>query len=136
MIDQLNEDIKSAMKASEKDKLAALRYLKSMLIENKTSKAPIAEVDVAIKHVKKLKDSLDSYPAENPMVEKIKAEIQFLEPYLPSQLSEADVVSLIKKIVSSLAAPNMGLVMKELTPQIKGRFDGKRANDLVKENLS
>ncbi len=136
MIDQLNEDIKSAMKASEKDKLAALRYLKSMLIENRTSKAPIAEVDVAIKHVKKLKDSLESYPADNPMVEKIKVEIQFLEPYLPSQLSEADVVSIIKKIISTLDAPNMGLVMKELTPQIKGRFDGKRANDLVKENLS
>lgn len=136
MIDQLNEDIKLAMKASEKEKLAALRYLKSMLIENKTSKAPIAEIDVAIKHVKKLKDSLDSYPVDNPMVVKIQAEIEFLEPYLPSQLNEIDVIAIIKKIISSLDAPNMGLVMKELTPQIKGRFDGKRANDLVKENLN
>jgi uncharacterized protein len=136
MMDQLNQDIKVAMKAQEKERLAALRYLKSMLIENQTSKSPIAELDVAIKHVKKLKDSLESYPAENPMRAKIEAEIVFLAPYLPAPLNEAEVIELIKGIIAKLDQPQMGLVMKELTPIVKGRFDGKRANDLVKELLA
>lgn len=136
MMDQLNQDIKTAMKAQEKERLAALRYLKSMLIENQTSKSPIAELDVAIKHVKKLKDSLETYPQENPMRAKIEAEINFLAPYLPKPLTEEEVVDVIKGIISKLDQPQMGMVMKELTPIVKGRFDGKRANDLVKELLT
>jgi uncharacterized protein len=135
MIDQLNQDIKEAMKAGEKDRLQALRYLKSMLIENKTSKAPIAELDVAIKHVKKLKDSVETYPADNPMRGKILDEIRYLGPYLPQPLSEAEVRSIIQTIIDGLENAQMGAVMKELSPQIKGKFDGKRANELVKELL-
>lgn len=134
-MDQLNQDIKEAMKSGQKERLAALRYLKSMLIENKTSKSPIAELDVAIKHVKKLKDSVESYPKDNPMRDKIIEEVTFLEPYLPKPLNEQEVRDLIQSIIAGLDQPNMGAVMKELTPQIKGKFDGKKANDFVKEYL-
>jgi len=137
MIDQLNEDIKTAMKAKEKEKLAAIRYLKSMLLENQTSKDPKPEMDVAIKHVKKLNDSLESYPVDNPMRDQIQNEIKILEVYMPKQLNEAEVTQLIDDIVSGLGdSPHMGAVMKELTPKIKGTFDGKKASQIVKDKLN
>ncbi len=135
LIDTLNSHIKDAMKAKEKEKLQALRYMKSMLMENATSKKPIQEMDVIIKHHKKLKESLENYPAEHPMAIQTTAELDFVATYLPQQLSEEDVKTIITNIKSSLDKPNMGAIMKELQPQIKGRFDGKRASDMVKEAL-
>lgn len=137
MLDQLNQDIKTAMKAGEKEKLSAIRYLKSMLIENQTSKSPIEPMDVVIKHVKKLKDSVAVYPEGNPMKEQILKEIEFLNVYMPKQKSEEEVKKIIQDILAKLGADaQMGMVMKELNPQIKGMFDGKRATELIKEALS
>lgn len=136
MLEQINQEIKNSMKAKESDKLAALRYLKSMLMENSTSKSPKPEMDVVISHVKKLKDSLENYPTDSEQFQKITQEITFVEVYLPKQLSEEEVVDLINGIIEKLESPNMGGVMKELSPQIKGKFDGKKASDLVRKQLA
>ena len=137
MFDQITEDIKKAMFAKDKERLDALRYLKSMLIENKTSKtAPIAEMDVLIKHVKKLKDSLESFPPENEVRKKTEREIIILSEYMPKQLTEDVVVGFIKEIIANTPNINAGLVMKELSPKIKGQFDSKIANELVKAALA
>lgn len=136
MMEKITEDIKQAMIAKDKDRLDALRYLKAMLIENKTSKAPIAEMDVLIKHVKKLKDSLENFPEGNELRLKTEKEIAALQEYLPKQLGEDEVKGMIKAIISAQPGINAGLVMKELSPKIKGQFDSKRANELVKEALS
>lgn len=137
MFDQITEDIKKAMFAKDKERLDALRYLKSMLIENKTSKtAPIAEMDVLIKHVKKLKDSLDSFPPENEVRKKTEREIVILSEYMPKQLSQEVVLEYIKEIIAKTPGVNAGLVMKELSPKIKGQFDSKLANELVKAALA
>lgn len=135
MFERINDDIKKAMLGKDKPRLDALRYFKSMLMENKTSKAPIAEMDVLIKHVKKLKDSLESFPPENEVRKRTEVEITILADYMPKQLDEAVVVEKIKAIIAGNAGINVGLVMKELSPFIKGQFDSKRANELVKELL-
>lgn len=135
MFDQITEDIKKAMFAKDKERLDALRYLKSMLIENKTSKAPIAEMDVLIKHVKKMKDSLENFPAENEIRKKTEREITVLSEYMPKQLDESTVKGFIKDILAANPGFNAGLVMKELSPKIKGQFDSKLANELVKSAL-
>ncbi len=135
MMEQITEDIKKAMYAKDKERLDALRYLKAMFIENKTSKAPIAEMDVLIKHVKKLRDSLESFPPENELRKKTEREILALTDYLPKQLSEAEVKGFIQEIISQTPGINAGLVMKELSPKIKGQFDSKVANELVKAAL-
>jgi len=131
MIEKLNGDIKDAMKKGEKERLDAIRYLKSMLLENKTSKKPMPEIDVIIAHSKKLKDSLASFPEGNEIRAKTEKEITFLAVYLPEQMGEDDVKKIIKEIMAK-GANNVGMIMKELTPQIKGKFDGKLANDFVK----
>lgn len=135
MFELITEDIKKAMIAKDKERLDALRYLKAMLIENKTSKAPIAEMDVLIKHVKKMKDSLESFPPENEIRKKTEREIAVLSEYMPKQLDETSVAKMIADIISATPGINAGLVMKELNPKIKGQFDSKLANELVKKAL-
>lgn len=136
MFEKITEDIKKAMFAKDKERLDALRYYKSMLIENKTSKtAPIPEMDVLIKHVKKLKDSLESFPPENEVRKKTEREILILSEYMPKQLSQEVVVGYIQEIIANNPGVNAGLVMKELSPKIKGQFDSKIANELVKAAL-
>ena len=61
-------------------------------------------------------------------------EIDALRPYLPQALSEAEVQEMIAQIKAA-GAKDMGSIMKELQPQIKGRFDGKKASDMVKAAL-
>ena len=136
MMELITEDIKKAMKALDKERLDALRYFKSMLIENKTSKAPIVEMDVLIKHVKKLKDSLENFPAENEIRKKTERGIIILSEYMPKQLDEATVKGYITDIIAKTPGVNAGLVMKELSPKIKGQFDSKLANELVKAALA
>lgn len=135
LFDKITEDIKQAMFAKDKEKLDALRSLKAMLIENKTAKAPIGEMDVLINCVKKLKGSLDAFPAGHDLRTKTEREIEILNVYMPKQLSEEEVKNFIKEIIANNPAANQGLIMKELTPKIKGQFDGKLASELVKSFL-
>lgn len=133
--DQISEEIKTAMKAKDKIRLNALRYVKKLLIENATSNKPIEEQDVVISYAKKLKDTTALYPEGSTQQQDIEAEIKVLQEFLPEQLSTEQVQSLIKEICDGLQSPNMGAVMKELQPKIRGKFDGKLASDLVKAAL-
>jgi len=131
----INNDIKVAMKSGNKPKLEAIRYLKAMFIENRTSGAAKPELDILIAHTKKLRDSLTAFPEGNEQRIKTAAEVAILSEYLPAQLSEEKVREMVKAIVAKLEKPNMGMVMKELTPLIKGQFDGKLASQIVTEAL-
>lgn len=134
--DQINEDIKQAMLKKEKEKLDALRGLKALFIENKTSKAPIAEMDVLINCVKKLKGSLENFPEGHNLRIKTEQEIEILSHYMPKQLSADEVKAIISDIIKNNPGANQGIIMKDLTPKIKGQFDGKAASELVKSMLS
>ena len=65
LFDTISEDLKSAMKQRQKVRLDALRYVKKLLIENKTSKKPRPEIDVMIAYNKQLSDSLEAYPKDS-----------------------------------------------------------------------
>jgi len=132
---QIEAHMKEAMKAQQKDRLEAIRFLKAMLLENKTSKNPKSELDIAIAHKNKLTESLTHFPKDNPIYQKTLNEIEFISVYLPQALTEDEVRALISGILKSNPSANSGMVMKELSPQIKGKFDGKKANLMVQEAL-
>lgn len=134
-LNRISEDVKDAMKKQEKDRLSALRMLKSVLIENKTAAAPKAELEAITAYFKKLQSSLETYPEGNPMREKIVIEMSYLKVYLPEQMSDNEVRNIVKEIIAKNPTANVGMVMKELSPQIKGKFDGKQANTIVQELL-
>ena len=133
--EQVTHDIKEAMKAKDQAKLNALRMLKAAFIHNNTAAKPTDDLSVAIAHVKKLSDSLEMFPAGSAQRLETEAEINALKGYLPQAMTEAEVVALIGQIKAA-GAKDMGSLMKELQPRIKGRFDGKRASELVKAALA
>jgi len=134
MMDQVNNDIKEAMKSKQQERLDALRMLKAEYIKNNTAAKPTDELTVTVAHAKRLQDSLELYQSGTPAHDKILKELSVIKEYLPSEMSEAEVTKLIQDIKAK-GAKDMGSIMKELQPQIKGRFDGKKASDLVKANL-
>jgi hypothetical protein len=133
--EQISKDIVQAMKDKQKDKLEALRYLKALFIQNNTSTKPTDDLSVMVAHVKKLQDSTEMYAAGTEARIKLDNEIAILKTYLPAEMSEGEVVAIINNIKAA-GKTQMGEIMKELQPQIKGRFDGKRASDLVKAACS
>ena len=134
LMDKVNNDIKEAMKAKQQSRLDALRMLKAEFIKNNTAVKPTDEMSITISHAKRLSDSLELYAGNEEAIAKIKAELAVVQEYLPQALEESEVVEMINQIKAN-GAKDMGAVMKELQPQIKGRFDGKRASDLVKAAL-
>ncbi len=134
--DRVSKEIIAAMKAKDKKRLDVLRYLKKLYIENDTAKKQVPELDITIAHAKKIKDSISMFPEGSSQIEGIKEEIAILSEYLPAQIDEATVIKMIKEIISSHEKANMGLVMKELSPKIKGVFEGRKATELVKSLLS
>lgn len=134
LMERVNNDIKEAMKAKQQFRLDALRMLKAEYIKNNTAAKPTDELSVTISHAKRLTDALEMYEKGTEAHQKILDEYAVLKDYLPQEMSEAEVVKLIQDIKAA-GAKDMGAVMKELQPQIKGRFDGKKASDLVKANI-
>jgi uncharacterized protein len=134
MMEQVNNDIKEAMKSKQQERLDALRMLKAEFIKNNTSPKPTDELTVTVAHAKRLQDSLEMYQAGSDAHHKILKELEVIKAYLPKAMEESEVVSIINDI-KSRGAKDMGAIMKELQPQIKGRFDGKRASELVKASI-
>lgn len=134
MMDRVNNDIKEAMKAKQQDRLNALRMLKAEYIKNNTAAKPTDELSVTVAHAKRLQDSIEMFPAGSEGHTQVVNELAVIKDYLPQAMEEAEVVKLIQDIKAK-GAKDMGSIMKELQPQIKGRFDGKRASELVKANV-
>ncbi len=134
IFDKVNNDIKDAMRTKQQERLDALRMLKAEFIKNNTSAKPTDELSITVGHAKRLQDSLEMYQAGTDAHAKIVAELAVIKEYLPAEITEGEVVKMIQDIKAK-GAKDMGAVMKELQPQIKGRFDGKKASDLVKANI-
>jgi len=141
-VEKINKDVMAAMKAQEKDKLNALRAIKSELLVLKTSGADvvITEADgikAITKLIKQRKDSAEMYKTQNRMDlhDKEMADVPHLEAYLPQQLSDDELIASLKEIIQKVGASSMkdmgkaiGVAQKELA----GKAEGKRIADGVK----
>ncbi|MBR2142719.1 GatB/YqeY domain-containing protein [Anaerovibrio sp.] len=143
--EQLANDMKEAMKTKEKERLAVIRMVRGAIrqqeIDGKTELDDEAVIAVISKEVKMRKDSIVDFQngGRDDLVAQNEAEIAFLMPYLPKQLTEDEVRELVKEAVEKTGASSpkdMGKVMGALMPKVKGRADGKMVNQLVKEALN
>jgi uncharacterized protein YqeY len=143
--EKINADIKTAMLAREKEKLEALRAVKSALLLAKTEKAggEIGE-DAAVKLLQKLvkqrKESADIYNTQNrkDMADAELFQAGIIEQYLPQQLSQDQILAALHEIISETganSAKDMGKVMGLATQRLAGKADGKTISQLVKELL-
>lgn len=142
---QIDEEIKNAMKSKEMDKLSTLRMLKSAItneaINKKKNNLEDSEImDVIQKQVKQRKESIESFKTagRTELAQKEERELTVLQSYLPKQLSEPEIKTIIQKAMESTGSKtkaDMGKVMKVVTPETKGRADGKMVSELVQSML-
>jgi len=143
--EQLNEDIKTAMKAREADKLAALRLMLSAVkqreVDERVTLDDAGVISVVEKMIKQRKDSISQYEkaARQDLADKEKYEISVIEAYLPQQLSAAEIDAIVAEAVASTgakSAADMGKVMGVVKPKLAGRADMGRVSGLVKAKLA
>lgn len=142
--EQINEDMKTAMKARESDKLAAIRLLQAALKQREVDeRITLTDADVLAvidKMVKQRKDSIEQYKAGNrpDLVAKEEFELSVLGVYLPKQLTEDEVLAIIGQVITETGAQgakDMGKVMNALRPLVAGRADMGKLLGLVKAKL-
>ncbi len=144
LAETLDADIKAAMKAGEKDRLTVLRGLKSDIkyaAIGGTELTDEAVIGVLTSAAKKRRDAIEQYRAggRDDLVAKESAELEIIQAYLPQQLTDEELTSIIAETVAAVGAStpaDMGKVMGQLMPKVKGKADGKRVNELVKAALA
>lgn len=147
--EKILDDLKTAMKAKDKDRLQVLRSLKAKLqekeiSERKDGEATLTEeqsISVLMKAAKQRKESITQFEegGRNDLAENEKKELAIIEEYLPKMLSEGEVREVVSKKISELGAEgpqDMGKVMGPIMGELKGKADGGLVSKVVKEELS
>ncbi|WP_100488637.1 GatB/YqeY domain-containing protein [Sporolactobacillus pectinivorans] len=145
LVDRLNSDMKQAMKARDKVRLSVIRMIKTALQNESIKKMKELSEDevlaVLSRELKQRKDSLQEFEnaGRQDLVEEVSNEIAIVQTYMPEQLSEEDIKSIIDETISEVGAgskADIGKIMKVIMPKLKGRADGSLVNRLVRSKLS
>jgi uncharacterized protein YqeY len=142
---KLNGDMKEAMKAKDKERLAGIRAIttaiKQMEVDQRIDVTDEIAVTIMTKLIKQRKESIKSYQdAGRPeLVEAEQKELDVITTYMPEQLSTEEVSKLIDDAIAEVGATtvkDMGKVMAILRPKLAGKADASEAGDLIKKKLS
>ena len=147
LFDIISNDIKEAMKAKDKVALDTLRNIKNVLLEAKTAPGANDTVsdETAIKLIQKLakqgKESAELYSSQNrpELAQEELAQVAVMEKYLPKQLSEDEIKTVLAGIIEQTGASgpqDMGKVMGVATKQLAGKAEGKTISAIVKQLLN
>jgi len=145
LLETLNADMKQAMKDKNKEALSVIRMVKSTVMNEQISLGhdltPEEELTVLSREVKQRQDALAEFEkgGREDLAAGIRSELTILAKYLPAQLTEGEIVAIVAAAIEQTGATgpkDMGKVMGVVTPQIKGKADGKVVADLVKATLA
>lgn len=145
LLDTLNNDLKEAMKAGEKGRLEVIRGLKSDIKYKEIEvKHPLSEEDVVAvlsSAAKKRRDSIEQFKAggREDLVAKESSELEIINHYLPKPLSDEELAGIVAEAVQTTGAKapgDLGKVMKEVMPKVKGRADGNKLRELIAAKLA
>ena len=133
------------MKAKDGNRVSVLRFLLSS-IQNREieKKEPLDDEEVLAEitsSAKRRRESMEAFKEGDRMdlVEKEAAELAILQEYLPEQLSPDEIKDVVQEVAQAVGATSLsdlGKVMKELMPRLRGKADGKLVNEIVREVLS
>lgn len=142
--ERLLEDLKTAMRDKDTLRKDVLQIVRAGILQvEKDSLKTLDEagcVDVVAKEHRKRAEMLEEFKASGreDVLSKVRAEISVLEAYLPKQLSEAEIETIVREAVAAsgaVSARDMGKVMPLVMPRVKGQADGKLVNAVVKRVL-
>lgn len=143
--EQIFEDFTTAMKQQQKERLSTLKMLKSSIQNREIEKGDELDDDevraLLSKEAKSRRESIEQYEkgGREDLVEKERKELELIQDYLPDPLSEQELEELIEDVIERTGArdmSDMGAVMGEVMPEVRGRADGDRVNQMVREKLS
>ena len=144
MVEKLKQDMIVAMKAKDKNRLTTLRMIKGDLdkehIDKKREINDELLIEVVNRGIKQRKDSIVEFEkgGRQDLIDKTQEELAILQSYLPAQLSDEEVLAIIDEafqIVNPEGARDMGKIMKEIQPKLKGRADMKQVSEIIKTKL-
>ena len=140
LLEQLTNDMKEAMKAKDKVTLGVVRMVKSSVSNEqiKLGHDLTADEELAVlsREMKQRVEELESYKDADreDLAEEIQGQIDVLKRYMPEQMSEEEVVAVVKETIAEVGASSkadLGKVMGALMPKVKGKADGKLVNQTV-----
>lgn len=141
----LAADLKTAMKEKDLIRKNTVQMVRSAILQ--FEKDNLKELDedgvleIIAKELKKRRDVLPEYEksGRDDLISDIKREIDVLLAYLPAQLTDEELKEIVEKAINEVGATSMkdmGKIMGKVMPETKGRADGKRINEIVKQILS
>lgn len=142
--DKLLDDLKVAMRNKDIIKKNTIQMVRSAVLQvekdNRISLDDDGVTEVIARELKKRKDALPQYEqsGRQELVDDLKKEIDILTSYLPEQMSEEELEAVIADVIRETGAKTMkdiGMVMKEVMPRVKGRADGRTVNNIVSRIL-
>ena len=142
--ERITDDMKTAMKARETDKLGAIRLLQAALKQKEVDERIEITDDIVLNTIEKMfkqrKDSITQYTAGNrlDLVAKEEFEVGILQAYMPAQLSEAELAAILDAVIAETGATSgkdMGKVIAALRPRVAGRADMGKLSGVVKARL-
>jgi uncharacterized protein YqeY len=143
--ERINEDMKTAMRAHETERLGAIRLLLAAVKQKEVDERIVADdaaiVAIVEKQIKQRRDSIAQFQTaqRQDLVDKEAAELAVLANYLPQQMSEAELAAAIDAAIAESGAVGMaamGKAMAILKPRIAGRADMGKASAMVKQRLA
>jgi uncharacterized protein YqeY len=141
MQDKIMQDLKAAMLAGEKDKVEVLRMVKTALqmaaIDNRDNFDEAAQMKIIAKESKKRKDAAQMYldGNEQERADKELAEAKIIDAYLPAQMDEAKISSIVDSVIADIGPGNMGAIMGRVMQEVAGKADGGIVSRIVKEKM-
>jgi uncharacterized protein len=149
LINQISEDLKTAMKAKDKQRLETLRSIKKVLLDKEvsvrpsgqTELTPAQEIEALSQIAKQRRDSIEQYTKAGraDLADLEAAELAIIETFLPQQLSEAEITQIIDDLIAqtgATTAKDRGKVLGPAMQQLKGRADGKKVQAIVNAKLA
>ena len=143
--EKINTDLKIAMKSGDSVRLNTVRAIRSKIIElSKRGTGSVLtqedELTILLGEVKKRKEAIEMYQkgGRTDLVDQEQRELEIINEYLPKQLSGEEAMEIVKKIMSdvgAVSAKDFGKVMSLAMKELKGKFDGKVVQEIVKQQL-
>ena len=144
MKQRIMEDLKSAMKSGDKERLSVIRMLKGAIQMEEIAKMHELTdeeiVPIIAKQIKTRKEANVEFAKanRNDLVDKNNAEIEILNTYMPRMVDEAEINLIIDQVFAKInptSSNDIGKIMKEIAPQVRGKADMSLVNSLIKSRL-
>jgi len=142
---RIKEDMKTAMRAKEKSRLAVIRLIQAAIkqkeVDERIELDDAQVIAVLDKMLKQRRDSIEQYEKADrqDLADQEKFEVGIIQTYLPQQLTEAELNALIDEVISTTGAESvkdLGKVMGMIKPKVQGRADMKAVSGQIKQRLS